>query len=152
MTNHFRLEMKKDALRQNQDGSYKITFNVHPQDMDAALLMAAMGTRYYAELIDAEAFDNQGESGLPAPAKKDTIVTRAVLLCKDPVFQEFLKTEYPTLYNKETPPEQEARDMILHICHINSRSELLTDDDAADAFRKMESQFRMWRDYEYQQE
>lgn len=44
-------ECKKDALRQNQDGSWKLTVNIHPDEFPPSLTMNAMGQRYVCALV-----------------------------------------------------------------------------------------------------
>lgn len=42
----YRMEAKKDGLRQTQTGDVKLTFTIHPQDMHANLYSDPMGQRY----------------------------------------------------------------------------------------------------------
>lgn len=46
------IEVKKDGLRQCQDGTWKLSLTVHPNDMPTSLMSAAMGTRYMAALVE----------------------------------------------------------------------------------------------------
>ncbi|MGI9297059.1 MAG: hypothetical protein ACR2QC_04075 [Gammaproteobacteria bacterium] len=45
------MEVKKDGLRQTQDGLWKLTVTVHPNDMETSLLEAPMGTRYMMAMV-----------------------------------------------------------------------------------------------------
>ncbi len=40
------MEVKKDGLRQMQDGTWNLSLKVHPNDMPVDLMQALMGTRY----------------------------------------------------------------------------------------------------------
>lgn len=52
-----KIEVKKDACRQTQDGTWKLTLTLHPDDLDTAMLRAPPGTRYYVEFAEAETED-----------------------------------------------------------------------------------------------
>lgn len=47
----YRMEVKKDALRQTQQGDVKVTFTIHPQDMPIQLYGDAMGQRFLCVLV-----------------------------------------------------------------------------------------------------
>lgn len=47
----YKFECKKDAMRQNQDGSWKATINIHPDEMDTNFLSDQMGQRYMAVIV-----------------------------------------------------------------------------------------------------
>ena len=47
-------EVKKDGLRQMQDGLWKLSLTIMPEDMPMDLLQAPMGTLYNLYITDAE--------------------------------------------------------------------------------------------------
>ena len=51
--------MKKDGLRQCQDGTWKLSLTVHPDDMPTALMTAPMGTCYAVAMVEI------GDDGQP---------------------------------------------------------------------------------------
>lgn len=73
------MEVKKHGLRQMQDGHWVITFSLHPDDAPSSLLTDPMGTRYGLALVKMEEVEEE----------QPKIVTRAVMLCKDPAFQKY---------------------------------------------------------------
>lgn len=44
-------ECKKDSMRQNQDGTWKVTFTLQPMDVPRSLTEAMPGTRYQAVIV-----------------------------------------------------------------------------------------------------
>lgn len=65
----YRMEVRKDALRQTQDNGVKVTFTVHPQDMPAQLYQDLMGQRYVCVLVPLADDDTPR---IPAPASSAT--------------------------------------------------------------------------------
>lgn len=68
---------------------------------------------------------------------------RAVLLCKNKDFQSYI---YHTVgdNNLWRPNEESAKQYMLKTCCIDSRSELVTDKDAAQTFLNIEDSFKDW--------
>lgn len=132
MAGHF--EAKKHAYRQTQDGVV-ISFVMHPNDVDAAIATAALGTRYmigFAEIGDdnrpvAEPVDagdlkspSQGSAGSnPAGSTKRkwsdlSYAEQAGIRCAEPEFQKFIRATNA----------DDAAKIVRQICCVNSRSEL----------------------------
>lgn len=70
-------------------------------------------------------------------------VVRAVMLCKDPTFQEWsiVPYRYGGAVNAR-PGEESARDYICVVCGISSRSELATNPEARKRFEQIETSYR----------
>lgn len=133
------LEAKKDGLRQTQDGLWKLTLTIHPNDFPQAIAMALPGTRYmvaFAEIGDDEqpvGGDRAGKpdnlavgdavppqaaapASPPAPRPFHTLPRsqQAALLGNDPGFQAWAGVT--TAYD--------AAAFVRTQCRVNSRSEL----------------------------
>ena len=136
------MEVKKDGLRQTQDGLWKLTLTVHPDDFPQSMAMAPMGTRYmvgYAEIGDDDQPVTEPTKARPKeedPGKR--AVTRAVLLCKEKSFQEWLG---PNMSARDDAADWAAKYVRTH-CGIQSRSELSTNEEARKRFEVIEMEFK----------
>lgn len=134
-----KMEVKKDGLRQTQDGLWKLTLTVHPDDFPQGMAMAPMGTRYmvgYAEIGD----DDQPAMEPAKVVKEDDpgkqAVKRAVMLCKNPEFQGWVCNGLCL------PTEEDAARLLRDNCGLQSRSELATNVEARRKFEAIETSFR----------
>jgi hypothetical protein len=150
-------EVKKDGMRQMQDGIWKLSLTVLPEDMPMELLQAPMGTPYGLAMVPID-YDNpepvtsidigiptDPDTGITVSEKSegDKIRVRAVMLCKDAEFQKYLFGNV----NPSHPGTNETAAKI-HIttqCDISSRSELTENKEAQAKFRELDSQFTEWR-------
>ena len=134
---HLQFECKKDALRQMQEGHWKIQLTVHPNDMPAELLSASMGQRFIAVL--AAVGDDEQPVKLEAKPDKtegQKAVKRAVMLCKSEDFQQWVRA------SGWSATELGARDFILEVCGIASRRDLAIDPEAVERFKALETDFK----------
>lgn len=133
------IEAKKDGLAQLQDGCWKLILKVHLDDMPTWLMSAPMGTRLACAIVEI----GDDEKPVPheiSPAKKayqsktegEKAVTRAVMLCKDPMFQAWI----------DATGEPTAKSKLILLCHINSRTEIATNPNAFAAFSQVEHEYR----------
>lgn len=136
----FHVEVKKDGLRQMQDGTIKISLTVHPNDMESLLpfVSAPAGQRFQCALAaigdDEEAVDLTAPGQAPPelrkvlsdaledakPRRKFSEMLRseqAGMLCKDAVFQRWLGVNN----------QYDARDVVVQRCGVLSRSDIDTD-------------------------
>ena len=140
----YQIEVKKDAMRQNQDGVWKLTLTLHPQDVPTALFGDPMGQRYMLVLapINDEEQPRQaapGASGDAPPAERqekdsDRLVKSAGALASDPLFARYAN-------------EKGADDPVKYIraeCGIKSRSELAWNTVAQQNYKRLYAQFRDW--------
>ena len=132
------MEVKKDGLRQTQDGIWKLTLTIHPNDMPVDLMTAPMGTRYGLAMIQVE--EGQ-EVNKPEQTEGDKLRVRAVMLCKDKQFQQYCEDCSP----EAEATEELAKAHIIDGCGINSRSELATDIQAQGAFKEILADFHSWK-------
>lgn len=137
------MEVKKDGLRQTQDGLWKLTLTILPEDMPVDLMVAPMGSRYAMAIVPIR----DDESANPVISKTETtegekLRTRAVMLCKEREFQIFLESldKNMVVFN-----ESHARDFICEYCHIKSRSELSTNIEAQRELKELLEMYRDWQ-------
>src|SRR6478752_1820674 len=151
MSGHF--EAKKHAYRQTQDGIV-ISFVCHPNDVDAELAIAPLGTRYmigFAELGDDDKPKLQNSSAVEhSPVKREVsgsipdsaakrqfkdlkLSNQAGIRCSDPQFWDFLAESR----SEDLSIGETSADFTRRICGVSSRSELDTNDIAAAKWRKL---------------
>lgn len=145
---HF--ESKKDALRQTQDGLWKITFTT--AEIPPWLLQASMGTRLMVavaligddEQPIAPAEQRETAPRTPDPEKSakaklsyldknemQRASVRSGILCRDPIFQAHLET-----------PDADACAERLREMLGGSRSRIGTDEETYRIFLSIETDFR----------
>ena len=120
----YQLECKKDGLRQTQDGLWKLTLTVHPNDMPDEILKAPMGAHYIA--VFAEYDGGEPEPEQPKERGKFEDLPRsqqAGMLCQDKRFVAWC----PGV----TTPE-EAAQYVRDYCGVTSRADLDTNLDAVE--------------------
>ncbi len=125
------LEVKKDSLRQTQDGLWKITLTA--AELPAWLLAASMGTRMVCALVQI-GDDEQPVAPevqpvkTPKPFASLPAATQAGIVCADPVFWRFLRQEQ--LGTGPVADENAAAAEVRRLCGVKSRAELTTDPKA----------------------
>lgn len=158
------LEAKKDALRQMQNGDWKVTFTVQAIDMIARLTQAPMGTRFAMVLVEI------GDDELPVPQAKEASATpgqnapkpdrakpgkmdwrdvqptaQACIRCEDPVFKAFLDEKHGLAdWNGFTTAEA-----VRAFCGVKSRSELSTNHKARVLWHQLDTEFQAWKALEH---
>ncbi len=143
---HF--EAKKDSTRQNQDGTWKLTLTMSPDDYPAEIRDSIPGQRFMCVLV-ALADDETALSVVPATYKQEKIPRtwaellpsqQAGIACNDPHFQEWVNgyagrfgfvdndgIEWPlSIWDKKT-----AAKLVRHFCGVASRAELDYEANAA---------------------
>lgn len=138
IASHF--EAKKHAYRQTQDGVV-ISFVVHPNDLNAALAVAPLGTRYMVAVAQI------GDDGMPVETPEASVVepastqdaaggavasprlsapasgarggwygllpsARASILCKDPDFRAWAEGTFKTVLENEGEADTWLKDKI----------------------------------------
>ena len=78
----------------------------------------------------------------------DKLRVRAVMLCKDEGFQEYMKAQYgypesDCYYDNDN--EGRARATLVGQCNIKSRKELVTNIAAQEKFKKLDQEFKQWQ-------
>jgi len=152
MTDASHFEAKKDGLQQKQDGCWKFTVTVHPNDMPPWLLQTAMGTRLMlaaVEIGDNEEpvpHDEQSTSAILKPKRRFGEMSRAQqagILCNDPTFQDWIRTHGDAI---DVSAEECALDWcarcVRWICGVNSRVNLDIYADAGQLWDNLVTSYR----------
>lgn len=122
-----RFESKKDGLRQTQDGLWKITLTVHPDEDLGPMLSAAMGTRFmvaYAEIGDDE--QPVQEPKQRTPFRELPRSQQAGVLCASPTFQQWASHRADCPLNAAATAE-----WVREYCEIASRADFDKHTEAA---------------------
>ncbi len=165
--NAISFECKKDQLRQNQSGDWKIAFTVQAIDMDKRLTMATPGTRYMAVLVEVGADElpithvakEIHKSAARNPATPPVVpdkprpeakrmdwrelqpAAQAGIRCADPVFEAFLKDQHLGEWHEMT----DTAACVRFICNVQSRAELGTNHKARVLWKQLDDQFQAWQ-------
>jgi hypothetical protein len=154
MSDTFRLEVKKHAIRQLQDGGWQITIKTHPSDDIDGFSKAPMGARFYTEWVEVD--DN--EEPVPqkpkperepeqAPARaRITLAQRAGMLCDTVTFQRYLYDNHmlETHDFGEAIAVKHAAIAVRLICGVKSRSEIIPNTPAGQAFEELHAKYTVW--------
>lgn len=155
--NALQFECKKDGLKQLQSGEWTLALKVHPADVPAPLLTAAMGTRYMAVLV--EVGDDETPVEQPKQADKpDDMATvgdmlkarhrlsrQAAMCCDDARFRAFLADQIAGFDNDAPLDAEWAVFAVRDLCDVDSRAEFDTDHEAATRWRDLHAEFEAWR-------
>lgn len=148
------MEVKKDGLRQTQDGLWKLTLTILPEDMPVDLMVAPMGSRYAMAIVPIR--DDESANPTVEQTEGERLRTRAVMLCKDEQFQRFVASKLTPSQTMsydyiDATPEQVSKEYLCGWCGVNSRSEIATKSVAQLAFSGLIEQYNNWL-YENQYE
>ena len=133
-----RIELKKHAMRQSQDGAWTVTWVIHPNDMPMELVAAPPGTRYYAEITEASEAEQDQEAATTA------FVREASGLCADARFQGWLfgHAKYDDRGEKNTNTRMNiARALLRQAVQVVSLSELATHAPAQSRYTALVRQY-----------
>lgn len=142
MTGQF--EAKKHGWRQTQDGIV-VSFVIHPHDINAALAVAPLGTRYgiaFAQMGDDEKPvqtqpqnppDKYAWAAKEARAWADLpFVTQAGIRCNEPEFHKYLLVA----------DADEAAKLVQRRCGVDTRSKIIRGTPSGDAWRDIEAGYQ----------
>jgi hypothetical protein len=151
------VEVKKHSCRQDRDGQWIVSFEFHPDDIYNDLVLAKKNTVFnltyeFAESDGARdtvppvsppekpAFP-QG----PAPSDGQRMVTRAVMLCKDPGYWNWIRTPKGWWHDRQNYAQEWAIADLKERLGIGSRAELATNPEAQKRFLLLEAQYHAER-------
>lgn len=138
-----KMEVKKHALQQLQDGSWKLTLTVHHEDMSMEIIQAAMGAPYGMVMVPID-YDNPDvrENRTTEKSEGEKLRIRACALCNEQEFQKFSAETYMGIVN---PNATHSRNHILSVCNIDKRLELRTNPEAQEKFKKLLEEFDKYK-------
>lgn len=123
----------------NKDGEV-IKLAIHPNDLPMDLARARVGTRYMVAMVEV-GDDDQPKAG-PATEKGEKALSMAGMLCRTAEFQEWM---FKQGHAKEAS-EEACKQGLRSYLGVNSRSELLTNEDARERLIALRAEFEeYWR-------
>lgn len=131
-------EGRKIAMKQDRTG-FVLTLSIHPDDLCEDIMRDFVGARYQVVMVRLTD-DNKPMVREQEYPSKD-LVRLAGVLCRDPLFHDFL-VETGQSFEKS---EAAAIDWLRHEVGITSRAELKTNQTAASQFRFIHQEFQAWK-------
>jgi len=130
-------EAVKVAIKQDKTG-YVLTLSIHPDEVPDEILRDFVGARYQVVMvrINGEEKPMNREHDLPRD-----LVQLAGILCNDKEFHQWLKTL--CFIHDETT--EEATSWLRSELHIQSRTELKTNPEAAQILLNINEEFKAWK-------
>jgi len=125
-------EARKVALKQDRTG-FVLTLSLHPDEIPSELLRDFVGARYACALVRIQ--DDES-----ATVYNNRVKT-AGMLCRDPLFQQFISEKY----RLNLVDENETATMLCDKCGIESRSQLNGDSVAQSIFDEVVTIFEQWK-------
>lgn len=127
----------KVAIKQDKTG-YVLTLSIHPDEIPNEILRDFVGSRYQVVMVrlngEEKPMDREQEH------TRD-IVQLAVMLCKNPEFQEYLAL-HGSIDHKTIA---DAAFWLKETLRIESRSELKVNPDAAQHLLNINEEFKAWK-------
>ncbi len=120
------IECKKDSLRQNQDGTWKLVLTIAPDGLPDEIMRAVPGTRYQTAFVEKGDDEEPVAKAPPAPPEKVRrpfhdlpLSQQAGIRCGDEGFQRFIREAH----NQDIVDEDSAVQFTRYWCGVKSRSE-----------------------------
>ena len=129
-------ESVKVAMKQDNSG-YVLTLRIHPDEVPEEILRDFVGARYMTVLVRLT--EEERPMNREAELGRD-MVRVAGMLCRDPMFWEFLD-ESSAIFEKS---EAEATDWMQTYLKVESRSEIAKSKQALDKLIGMKTEFNTW--------
>jgi len=82
--------------------------------------------------------DGYVEGSKPEKTEGQTCVRMAHALCRDPLFQDWVRIEW---HDESLPPDKNARAYIINRCHIASRADFAANPAACEKLRALKAEF-----------
>lgn len=130
-------ESVKVSMKQDNSG-YVLTLRIHPDEVPEEILRDFVGARYMTVLVRLT--EEERPMNREAELGRD-MVRVAGMLCRDPVFWEFLD-ESSAIFDKS---EAEATDWMQTYLRVDSRSDIAKNKQAIDKLIGMKTEFNTWK-------
>jgi len=130
-------ESVKVSMKQDNSG-YVLTLRIHPDEVPEEILRDFVGARYMTVLVRLT--EEERPMNREAELGRD-MVRVAGMLCRDPMFWEFLD-ESSAIFDKS---EAEATDWMQTYLKVESRSEIAKSKQAIDKLIGMKTEFNTWK-------
>jgi len=138
-------EAVKTSMSQSKSGTI-LRIAIHPNDVPPSLHTDWVGSRYMVAMVKLDDEDKPEISD--DQREKSNLVSSAAMLCRNYEFAQFMY-EYeamgtPPSNDEEAREEQTAR-ALRFLLHVESRSELKTNDTAVRKFKMLQEGFLLWK-------
>lgn len=130
-------ESVKVSMKQDNSG-YVLTLRIHPDEVPEEILRDFVGARYMTVLVRLT--EEERPMNREAELGRD-MVRVAGMLCRDPMFWEFLD-ESSAIFDKS---EAEATDWMQTYLRVDSRSNIAKNKQAIDKLIGMKTEFNIWK-------
>ena len=148
---HF--EAVKTSMSQSKAGTI-LRIAIHPNDVPPSLHTDWVGSRYMVAMVKLDDEDQPEISDDQRQAK--ALVASAGMLCRNEEFRKFLDSQdllsfSPDHWNvdgdgdKYSDLEALTARCLRSYLHIESRSELATNSEARERFKKLQEDFTLWK-------
>ena len=124
-------EARKVAMKQDRTG-FVLTLCIHPDDLPEELMRDFVGARYACALVRIQ--DDE------SPTQYINRVQKAGMLCRNPMFQEFVAQRLVG----HSVNEEQTDHALCKQCGITSRSELNGNTQAQEMFDAIVLDFENW--------
>ena len=130
-------ESVKVSMKQDNSG-YVLTLRIHPDEVPEEILRDFVGARYMTVFVRLT--EEERPMNREAELGRD-MVRVAGMLCRDPMFWEFLD-ESSAIFDKS---EAEATDWMQTYLRVDSRSDIAKNKQAIDKLIGMKTEFNIWK-------
>mgnify|MGYP003110444739 FL=1 len=138
-------EAVKTSMSQSKAGTI-LRIAIHPNDVPPSLHTDWVGSRYMVAMVKLDDEDKPEISD--EQREKSNLVASAAMLCRNYEFGQFMYEQeilgIPPSDDEDTREDQATRALRFFL-NVSSRSELKTDDIAANKFRMLQEEFLSWK-------
>lgn len=137
----YRLEAKKDGLKQVQSGDVKLTLTISANDMPTDLYSDPMGQRYVVAMVPVQDDETPRISPAQDEKKPKSYAGQAKMLAQDGDFQEFLHQE-----REYSPADTSHAEIYIEdYCGITTCADIIDGTAAGDLFKDLRAKYLSWK-------
>ena len=141
---HF--EAVKTSMSQSKAGTI-LRIAIHPNDVPPSLHTDWVGSRYMVAMVKLDDEDQPEISDDQRQAK--ALVASAGMLCRNEDFRKFLDSQDLLTFEvgnwDDLSEENMTENCLRRYLQIESRSELATNSEAREKFKKLQEDFTLWK-------
>ncbi len=143
------IECKKDSLRQNQDGTWKLVLTIAPDGLPDEIMRAVPGTRYQTAFVEKGDDEEPVAKAPPAPPEKVRrpfhdlpLSQQAGIRCGDEGFWGFLIMQHNLAVDEMDAGW--AAGAVRIICEVRSRAEFDSSPAAGGNWKALNAEYEQW--------
>ena len=141
---HF--EAVKTSMSQSKAGTI-LRIAIHPNDVPPSLHTDWVGSRYMVAMVKLDDEDQPEVSDDQRQAK--ALVASAGMLCRNEDFRKYLDSQDLLTFEvgnwDDLSEEKMTANCLRRYLQIQSRSELATNSEAREKFKKLQEDFTLWK-------